>query len=50
MPTGKLSTEMNKKVGSNLIVGYFAFGGDFSSLVGIGLNSWWAEREAAMQA
>jgi len=34
---------MNKRNRNNLIVGYFALGGSFSSLVGIGLNSWWAE-------
>jgi hypothetical protein len=41
---------MNKRNGNNLIVGYFALGGDFTSLVGIGLNRWWAERDDAMQA
>jgi len=38
---------MNKKNGSNLLVGYFALGGDFTSLVGIGLNHWWAEMQKA---
>lgn len=41
---------MSKKNNGNLIVGYFALGGDFTSLVGIGLSRWWADRDAESQA
>ena len=41
----ELSPEMNKRDKKNLIIGYFALGGDFASLVGIGLNEYWAEKE-----
>ncbi|HYB07295.1 MAG TPA: hypothetical protein VEB87_03965 [Nitrososphaerales archaeon] len=41
---------MNKRNRSNLIVGYFALGGDFNSLVGIGLYNWWAEGNATITA
>ena len=37
---------MNKKNRNNLIVGYFSLGGDFNSLVGLGLYRWFADREA----
>jgi hypothetical protein len=38
---------MNKRDKKNLIIGYFALGGSFASLVGIGLNHWWADKEIA---
>jgi hypothetical protein len=28
---------------SNLLVGYFAHGGDFTSIVGIGHSRWWKD-------
>jgi hypothetical protein len=35
---------MNTKNRSNLLVGYFALDGYFTSIVGIGLNRWWPEK------
>lgn len=47
---GRASRKLNKRNRSNLIVGYFALGGDFNSLVGIGLYNWWAEGNATITA
>ena len=40
--------EMKKRERGNLLVGYFALGGDFASLVGIGLNRWWNDYYAEL--
>jgi hypothetical protein len=47
---GRASGKLNKRNRSNLIVGYFALGGGFNSLVGIGLYNWWAEGNATITA
>ena len=35
---------------SNLLVGYFALGGDFTSIVGIGLSRWWNDYSSNLGA
>jgi len=41
---------MNKRNRNNLIVGFFALGGNFSSMVGVGLNNWWAEENILVKS
>ena len=47
---GKTGREMNKRNRNNLIVGFFALGGNFSSMVGVGLNNWWAEENILVKS